>query len=482
MSGPSEQAVRVPLCVDLDGTYVRSDTTWEMLGAYLLRSPLAGARVLWWLVKGREVLKAQLWRVAPVDVSSLPRNPLVAEWLRREGDSRELILVSDAPQDMVNALVARDDVFRRGFGSAPDTNLTRSQKADRLIGEFGIGGFDYVGNSRDDFRIWKAARHAYGVNLASAVRRMAQRDHIDLADLGSESADIKAWLRAFRVRHWIKNLLCIVPVLAGHRWGDAHVWTSALLVFATLCVGSSFIYLCNDLSDLSADRRHPSKRMRPLAFGAISVRQASAALLVLLLLWVAGAIRIGRPAAWFLGGQMIGSLLYSGKVKALPIMDVIWLGLLYCNRIVVGGTAIGINLTAWLMAFALFFFIGLACVKRFNELARLPSDDRELLPGRGYLARDTDMLRHMGYGSSLMSVLVLALYIGQPVITELYPSPDYLWLLCIILFYWVTRLWMRANRQEGGSDPMDLALGDRATYVCLVLGLITLVAAMNRLG
>lgn len=477
MSHAMHDTPTVPLCVDLDGTLVRSDTTWDMLSHFLLRSPWSVFRVLRWLAKGRETLKAALWQTAPIDLRHLPRNADVVEWARRESAQRPVYLVSGAPQGLVNAWVAADSTFAGGMGSIPGRNLTATRKSELLVETFGVAGFDYIGNARADLPVWKCARLAYAVNVKPSVIALAVKDGIRLDVVSQASSGVLPWMRALRVQQWIKNLLCLVPLLAAHRWGDQHAWLTAARVFVTLCMGSSMIYLCNDLRDLDADRQHPVKQFRSLAAGALPVPLAWMSIAVLAAGWMAGVAWIGGAAAWLMIGQVLASLWYTVRVKATPILDVMWLGLLYCNRIVIGSAALTITPTAWLIAFALFFFVGLACAKRFGELSHLTGDDQHAVPGRGYFAKDADMIRQMGYGSSLMSVLVLAMYIAQPEITLLYRTPAYLWLLCIILYFWVSHLWMQFTSRSRRDDPLEFVLTDRASYVCLVVGLLVLFAA-----
>ena len=460
---PSES---VPLCVDLDGTLVRADTTWEMLVAYLLDSPLGIIRVVRWARKGLGHVKVELWKNCPIDVEALPYDEHIRSWIEAEGKTRQVFLVSGAAQELVDEVVRRNPVFREGIGSTRERNLTASAKADALTVRFGHGGFDYAGNSVCDIPVWRAARRAYGANVNSAVARQASSAGFDIHVISSRRSPYMGLVTALRISQWTKNLLCIVPIIASHNWASIHAWESMARVFSALCLASSAIYIGNDLRDIQNDRKHPAKRHRPLANGTLSVTLALLTAAMLTAGWIGMLSSFNGLTQALLATQLAASVFYTLRIKQVMVLDIIWLGLLYCNRIVIGAVALGLTPTAWLLGFALFFFVGIACVKRFRELSIAVLASHSSLPGRGYLSEDRGMIGQMGYSSSLMSVLVLALYIAQPEIRSLYPSPHFLWILCIILFYWVTRLWIKANRGEITDDPLDFVLRDAATYYC----------------
>jgi len=94
-------------------------------------------------------------------------------------------------------------------------------------------------------------------------------------------------------------------------------------------------------------------------------------------------------------------------------------------RVVAGGYAAQIVVSDWLLAFSLFVFLSLAFVKRFTELQLLKSG--ETVRGRGYQAADRHLVSTMGVASGYFAVLVLALYINQPLVTQLYHNPSALW-------------------------------------------------------
>jgi 4-hydroxybenzoate polyprenyltransferase len=215
--------------------------------------------------------------------------------------------------------------------------------------------------------------------------------------------------------------------------------------------------------DISADRSHPRKARRPFASGELGIPTGLVAAAVLL----SGSVLVGIGLSWrfaaIIGLYVALTSAYSLGLKRIPVADVFTLTGLYVLRIVAGGVATGTLLTSWLLAFALFFFLGLAFVKRYVELNLV----QQSLPGRGYGPEDGMWMHAVGTSAGYMAVLVLALYVNTPEVTILYSRPDALLLLCPLLLFWLTRLWFRAGRRLLHDDPVVEALKDPLGYVVL---------------
>ena len=129
----------------------------------------------------------------------------------------------------------------------------------------------------------------------------------------------------------------------------------------------------------------------------------------------------------------------------------------------------------WLLMFSLFIFLSLAFLKRIIELKDNKGSAR--VSGRGYSPVDLETIRVIGVASGLMSVLVLSLYISSPAVTQLYRSPQMLWLICPLLIYWISRIWFLAARGEVHHDPVVFALFDWRSYVVGACGLVIIFLA-----
>jgi 4-hydroxybenzoate polyprenyltransferase len=181
--------------------------------------------------------------------------------------------------------------------------------------------------------------------------------------------------------------------------------------------------------------------------------------------------------AALLGLYLVLTTLYSLRFKALALVDIILLAMLYTIRIVGGGVASNIEVSQWLMGLSMFLFLSLACVKRFSELLVLQQRNEKKTWGRGYWVGDLEQIAAFGAASGYISVLVLALYVSSHEIARLYSNPALVWLACPLLLYWISRIWLLARRGIVHDDPLVFALRDRVTYIVAALGVVILIAA-----
>src|SRR5690606_40061468 len=145
-------------------------------------------------------------------------------------------------------------------------------------------------------------------------------------------------------------------------------------------------------------------------------------------------------------------------------------------RIVGGAVAVGVPISFWLLAFAMFLFLSLAMLKRYTELHGLAESGATQAAGRGYAGDDLPLLQSLGGSAGYLAVLVLALYINSEASVELYSRPQVLWLLCPLLLYWISRAWSLVRRGRMHDDPVVFAATDR---VSLVLGALFAVVVLG---
>ena len=283
---------------------------------------------------------------------------------------------------------------------------------------------------------------------------------------------VSSLVRLMRVNQWVKNLPVYVPLVAAHAVGNPALVRAAVLAFLAFSLCASGIYIVNDIYDLEADRHHPQKRRRPLAAGELSVRAASALAMPLVALGAAISWTLSPQVFKLIGLYVALSLSYSYILKELAIVDVLTLAGLYTLRVLVGGAASAIELSPWLLAFSMFLFISLAIVKRVSELRDVRDSRQDGLRRRGYGATDLDVLSVIGASAGQMAVLVLALYIQSENVVRLYRRPGVLWLLCVVMFYWIARVWLKLYRGEMKQDPVVYALRDAGSYAAGVAALV----------
>ena len=171
---PDTPANPVPLCVDLDGTLIRTDLLWESLARLLRRNPFQLLPVLFWWMRGRAFLKRQLVRRVKIDPAALPyHEPFLAYLREQKAAGRKLILVTASDRDMALPVANYVGLFDEVLGSDGKTNLRGANKLKVLTEKFGERGFDYAGNSSADLAVWRGAREAIVVNASAAVLKQA---------------------------------------------------------------------------------------------------------------------------------------------------------------------------------------------------------------------------------------------------------------------------------------------------------------------
>lgn len=470
-----------PLVVDLDGTLLRSDLLLETFLAYVRKTPTGVFSIIHWWVKGKAKLKEGLALAADLDVAILPYDPAVLELIRAERlNGRTVVLATASHRVLAEKISAHLGVFDLVYATEGELNLSAGRKRDLLVENFGEGGFDYLGNSRDDVPVWKSAREAVVVNPDRGVERRARQTARVTQVIESNPPSVRLWLKALRLHQWMKNMLIFVPLLAAHMLGRPEQLLNG--VFAFLCFGlcASSVYVLNDLLDLNDDRYHRSKRNRPFAAGRLRIGQG---LLVVPLLLVAAfggaAVLLPWQFSAVLGAYYLLTLAYSLYLKRQMTVDVIVLAMLYTARIIAGVAAFSVPLTFWILAFSMFIFLSLALVKRYAELREARSRDVQAMArGRGYYPGDLDMIASLGAASGYLAVMVLALYIHDGATASLYQLPHVIWLACPLLLFWITRVWMLTHRGEMNDDPVVFAIRDRVSQVIGALfGLVFWIAA-----
>jgi 4-hydroxybenzoate polyprenyltransferase len=464
--------------VDLDGTLLRSDILYESLLALLAHNPLYVFLIPFWLLKGKAYVKRQLASRVQLPATILPYDERVLEILRTT-TQRPRVLCTASDRLLVQPIADHLDLFEEVMASDGYTNLSGTNKGQALVERFGERGFDYMGNGQVDLKVWAHAGGAIVVNNGNGlVRAASTRTEVLITHLPSQNGGLLTWIKALRVYQWLKNLLVLVPLLTAHRFFDLGSVVDAGVAFLAFGLCASGVYLLNDLLDLTPDRMHPRKRRRPFAAGTLPLLHGLLAAPLITLAGFALALACSPAFAGVLLCYYVMTLSYSLKLKRIVMIDVVMLAALYTVRIIGGAVAINSELSFWLLAFSMFVFLSLAMLKRYTELASALASGKEVAIGRGYSVADLPLVQSLGAAAGYIGVLVFALYINSPESLELYTSPKLLWLLCPILLYWISRMWIVSHRGDMHDDPIVFAATDRSSQIvigsCLLIVLIAI--------
>lgn len=458
----------VPLIVDLDGTLVSTDTLWESFLRLCHIKPWMLLLLPVWLIQGgRAKLKAEISNQVSIDVVTLPyRHDVIDKIIEARKNSRLTILATAANQDIANNVAEHLGIFDNVIASTHDNNLKAEKKLTAIQDYLGNKPFDYIGDSKADMPVWNVARKAFIVSPSKTLKKSCASLH-DSQYIGeSNKVTFKILLRAIRLHQWAKNLLLFIPLILSQRYLNIDSVTVSSISFLVFGLCASSTYLWNDLLDLPTDRQHETKKNRPLAAGDISiVTGIIVSFFLMLVAFLISVIFLPSLFTVMLLGYIALTVSYTFYFKRQLMTDVIMLGGLYAYRILIGAVAIDVMISPWLFAFSIFFFLSLAFVKRFTDLNNLPRNVEGKVGGRAYYAGDLDMVRSLGTSASYISVLIMALYVNSPTVINLYPRPGWLWLLCIIFLYWLSRIWFLAERNQMPDDPVLFAVKDKISYL-----------------
>lgn len=465
----------IPLLIDLDHSLIRTDLLMESALAYVATNPLRIGRLIAWLLQGRAHLKRRIAEAVDLDMELIPVNEKVvaiAEEAAREGRPVFLVTASD---DLLAQKIAGRFPFLSGvIASDGVRNLKGRHKAEAISGRF-PDGYDYIGDSAADIHIWRGARKV--VSVAPSRSTLSKVRELDKPTTVIEgSSRVRALIKAARFHQWAKNTLIFVPAILSGTVADITVLLSCILAFLALGLVALGTYLVNDLLDINHDRRHWSKRFRPIASGDLPITIA----IVVAIVSIAGGLAIGAFVnLGVLSGllaYLVLTLAYSIHIKRVPILDVVVLAILFTLRLAVGIAAANVFASPWLLVFSMALFTSLSIAKRNTEIQRTAAKGETVVPGRGYLTADTPLVLGLGLATGTASVLILVLFlIFDAFERDIYANPHWLWFFPVVIFLWVGRIWLISQRGELHDDPVAFALKDRQS---LVLGALMATAFM----
>lgn len=477
---PMSSGDALPLCVDLDGTLIRTDTLVESVLELIKRRPFLILLFPLWLIRGKAAFKAAIASRVSLAPATLPYRDGFVTWVREQAQSRPVYLTTAAHHTIAEPIARHIGCFA-GVIATSSVNMSAGNKASELSARFGERRFDYAGNSMDDMPVWRHARCAIVVGCSGPLLRRARSEgtvehHFDVSS-ASVMSSLKSWVRALRVYQWVKNLLVFLAPLAAHLVFDTQVFANALLAFFAFSLTASAAYIANDLMDLPHDRAHPRKRMRPFASGDLPILAGVAAIPILLAAAAAIGWVLGVQFLLVLGVYLASTFLYSAWLKRKAFLDVAMLAGLYTLRVLAGAVAVKIGLSFWLLAMCAYGFLSLALLKRYAELVLMENASAPTLPGRSYSNTDTLILVALGVGAGLLSTLVMALYIDSTASRASYTRPDFLWMLVALMMVGVGRLWHAAGRGFMHDDPIVYVARDRLCLSLLAAGAVVIVLA-----
>ncbi len=461
------------ICVDLDGTLIKSDMLFESALIFLKQNMLNIFLLLIWLFKGKEVLKYKIAERIEFDPTLLPYNQELIDYLKEQKNTH-IVLATASNIKIAEKVATHVGIFDEVFASDENINLKGINKLEFLNNKFGKNNYIYCGDSSADLPIISSCKDYILVNPSSSVKKKATSIKTPLLLIENKKSLLKSIVKQIRVYQWIKNILLFLPPLLAHVTGY-EIYQNSVLAFFAFSFAASSIYILNDLLDLDSDRAHSRKKFRPIAAGNMSIPFAGLSFFSLVgLSAFISIVYLPVDYSIVLLLYYFSNLLYSFRLKRIYLVDIVLLASLYTLRIYAGSVAVNVPTSKWLLAFSMFIFLSLAFLKRYTELLDLKTNNKEKAKGRGYSVSDISLIQSFGTGAGLLSILVYTLYIESNSVSLLYKRPEFLYLISPLLLIWIGRLWFKAGRGYMHDDPIVFTAKDKISY--LIIGLSFLLA------
>ena len=225
---------------------------------------------------------------------------------------------------------------------------------------------------------------------------------------------MKTYLELFRIKEWVKNIIVFAPLFFSTRLFDDQLILQTSIAFIAFCLISSAVYILNDISDLSFDRQHPTKKDRPIASGKISKQKALLIALFLLLSSFALGMVLNWNVVLVLLAYLIINLFYSLWLKNVAIVDVFVISFGFVLRLLAGAKATEIVLSDWIILLTFLLSVFLVLGKRRQDLLLI--EKHGFTPGKSLSQYSVEYINLV---LIMMASVVTAIYVMYSISPEL---------------------------------------------------------------
>lgn len=273
-------------------------------------------------------------------------------------------------------------------------------------------------------------------------------------------------IRLLRPAHWAKNVFVLAPLVFAQRLTDPQSVHNGLMAFAAFCLASSAVYVFNDIRDRAEDRLHPMKRFRPIAAGEVSVIAATVLGLGLATVSLALAASLGWRFFAILAIYLVLNQLYSAGLKHTVILDVMIVSLGFVLRVLAGGAAVHVQVSAWLLLCTFFIALFLAFSKRRHELILLADDASGQRPVLSHYS--PEFLDQMINVVTASTVVAYAMYAISPETVEKFQTQHLIYTIPMVLFGIFRYLYL-IYQKHTNRNPTEAILRDPPFLINLLI-------------
>lgn len=282
---------------------------------------------------------------------------------------------------------------------------------------------------------------------------------------------MKKYVKLLRVEQWVKNLFVFVPLFFSGNIKNLDLLTKSIFAFIIFSLAASMVYILNDYNDIEADKKHPEKRRRPLASGAVSKPQAIGIFIGLIIADIALvfiAQSYFQESLWkfaiIVGFYFVMNLAYTFKLKHVPIIDISIIAVGFVLRVLAGGYITGISISQWAILLTFVLALVLAIGKRRGELinAQVSGKTRRALDG--YNVQFADIALSISVTLAIVCYLMFTL---SPEVQEKFHSRVFYTVIFVVFaFLRYLQQTLVYNRTE---SPTKIVYRDRYIQITLLL-------------
>ena len=281
---------------------------------------------------------------------------------------------------------------------------------------------------------------------------------------------MKSFIQLIRPKDWAKNLFLFVPLFFAGLLFNAEIILQLLGGFVCSSLVASSIYIINDYRDIEDDKKHPVKKMRPLASGAVKKSTAVIIAIIFLVAGFTGAWLLRDKFMFVLGLYFLLNLAYSFGLKSIPILDIIIIAIGFVLRIKAGSVLAKIALSEWLiiMVFLLALFMAIA-KRRDDVLLKLSSGNDMRKAVKGY------NLDFINTALSLICAVIIVAYFMYTTSPEIVARLQTyrLYYTCLFVLAGIFRYLQLIYVQQDSQSPTKILYKDRFIQVTILLWIIS---------
>ncbi len=293
---------------------------------------------------------------------------------------------------------------------------------------------------------------------------------------------MKHYLKLLRPHQYIKNIFILSPLFFSFKFKDSDLLLRVLLVTACFCLVASAIYILNDYLDIEEDRRHPTKKNRPLASGNVPKNHALVIMLLLFIVGAGGIFLISIHALVLTGVYILNNILYSYRLKHIPLLDISVISVGFVLRLFIGEAAGegALPLSMWIILCTFLLAMFLALAKRRDDVLLQKEGKKVRRSIEGY------NLEFINGGMMIMASVTLVAYISYTISPDVTTrlGTDNLYFTVFFVIIGILRYMQITFVEQKSGNPTKVLLKDlflQLTLAGWVLCFVFLVPVLRKL-